>query len=64
MPVVVDQSGGNLIAQDNAESENELSSHHEESDATPDEEPEATPAKPLLKPVFLSKAERETLAQD
>ena len=64
MPVVVDQPGGNVIAQEDAESDNELSSHHEESVATPDEEPEVTPAKPLLKPVFLSKAERETLAQD
>jgi hypothetical protein len=64
MPVVVDQSGGNLIGQDDVESENELSSHHEESVASPDEELEATPAKPLLKPVFLSKADRETLAQD
>lgn len=64
MPVVVDQSGGNLIAQDDAESDNELSSHHEESVATPEEKPEVTPTKPLLKPVFLSKADRETLAQD
>ena len=37
MPVVVDQSGGNLIAQDDAESDNDLSSHHEESVATPEE---------------------------
>lgn len=64
MPVVVDQAGGNMIGQDDAESDNELSSHQEESVASPDEEPEASPAKPLLKPVFLSKAERETLAQD
>jgi hypothetical protein len=64
MPVVVNESGGNLIAQDDAESDNEVSIHHEESVGSPDEEPEVTPAKPLLKPVFLSKAERETLAQD
>ena len=64
MPVVVDQSGGNLIALDDAESDNELSSHQEESVATSEEEPEVTTTKPLLKPVFLSKADRETLAQD
>ena len=64
MPVVVDQAGGNLVGQDDAQSDNELSSHLEESVASPDEEPELAPAKPLLKPVFLSKADRETLAQD
>ena len=62
--MVVDQAGGNLVAQDDAGSDNELSSLHEESVASPDEEPEVLPTKPLLKPVFLSKADRETLAQD
>ena len=61
--MVVNEKGSMLIGQDNALSDNELSSH-EESVASPDEDPEVTPAKPLLKPVFLSKADRETLAQD
>ncbi len=42
MPVVVDQSGGTLVANHDAESDNELSHHREESEASPDEEPEVT----------------------